>query len=114
MLVKEAKALARQWVMEEASRVPSFYGAFYHGSTNWLPDDATLPAASDMDVMVVLAEPNPPDKLGKLIYRDVMLEISYLPADQLQSPDIVLGQYHMAGSFRTPGIILDPSGQLTK
>jgi hypothetical protein len=114
MIVKDAKDAARQWVIEEASRAPGFYGAFYAGSANWLPDDAALPATSDVDVWVVLADPNPPDKLGKFIYRDVMLEVSYLPSDQLQSPDLILGDYHMAGSFRTPNIILDPSGHLTK
>ncbi len=81
---------------------------------NWLSDDAVLPAASDVDVMVVLAGPNPPGKLGKFIYRDVILEVSYLPSDQLQSPELILGRYNMAGSFRTPSIILDPSGQLTE
>ena len=114
MLVKQAKAVARQWVMAEGSRLPGFAGAFYHGSINWLPDDAVLPATSDVDVMVVLADANPPDKLGKFIYQDVLLEVSYLPGNQLESAEMILGKYHLAGSFRTPGIILDPSGQLTK
>ncbi len=113
MIVKHAKEVARQWVIEEVSKAPGFFGAFYHGSTNWLPDEAPFPATSDVDVMVVFADP-PPVKLGKFIYRDVMLEVSYLPRDQLQSPDLILGQSHMAGSFRRPGIISDPSGQLTK
>jgi hypothetical protein len=114
MIVKDAKEVARQWVLEEGSQTSGFCGAFYHGSTNWLPDDAPFPAASDVDIMVVLAEPNPTQKLGKFIYRDVMLEVSYLPADQLQSPDVVLGQSHLAGSFHTASIIADPSGQLTE
>ena len=114
VIVKHAKEVARRWVIEEASSTPGFSGAFYHGSTNWLLDDAPLPATSDVDVMVVLADPNPPDKPGKFIYRDVMLEVSYLPSDRLWSPELVLGQYHLAGSFRTPSIILDPSGQLTE
>jgi len=113
MLVKQAKEVARQWVMEEARNIPGFMGAFYHGSTNWLPGDATLPATSDLDLMVVFAEP-PPVKLGKFIYRDVLLEVSYLASDQLQSPARVLSDSHMAGSFREPGIILDPSDELTK
>lgn len=114
MLIKDAKAIAHQWVMEKATQLPGFYGAFYHGSSNWLAEDAILPATSDLDVMVVLADPNPPEKLGKLIYRDVMLEISYLASDQLQSAEQVLGQYHLAGSFQRPGIIADPSGRLTQ
>jgi hypothetical protein len=64
--------------------------------------------------MVVLAGPSPPDKLGKFIYRGVMLEVSYLPEDQVRSPDLILGHYHLAGSFRTASIILDPSGHLTR
>lgn len=114
MLVKDAKDTARQWVREEASRMPGFRGAFFHGSTNWLPDDATLPLASDVDVMIVLDDPDPPNKLGKFIYRDVLLEVSHLPSDQLRSPEVILGQSHMAGSFRTPGIIADPTGRLAK
>jgi hypothetical protein len=43
-----------------------------------------------------------------------MLEVSYLPDDELQSPERILGQSHMAGSFATPSVILDPSGELTR
>jgi hypothetical protein len=101
-------------VIEEASTAPGFAGAFLHGSINWLPDDAALPGSSDVDVMVVLAGGAPPDKPGKFIYRDVLLEVSWLPIDQLQSPERILGNYQLAGSFRAPGIILDPTGQLTE
>ena len=111
--IKEAKDVARRWVREEASGAPGFVGAFFHGSTNWLPDDALLPATSDLDVMVVLDDPNPPVKPGKFRYQDVLLEVSYLPSAHVRSPEIVLGRYQLAGSFRTPGIILDPSGRLT-
>jgi hypothetical protein len=114
MIIARAKDLARQWVIEEAGKTPGFCGAFFHGSANWLTDDAALPATSDLDIMVVLADPDPPAKLGKFIYRDVMLEVSYLPRDQLRSPEQILGDYHMAGSFRAPGIISDPSGQLAR
>jgi len=114
LIVKDAKDIARQWVIEEASKVPGFYGAYYAGSVNWLPDNAILPATSDVDVWVVHADPKPPDKIGKFIYRDVILEVSFQPSDQLQSPDRVLGDYHMAGCFKAPSIILDPSGQLTE
>ena len=112
MFVRDAKDAARRWVIEEASRAPGFNGAFYAGSTNWFPDDAVLPATSDVDVWVVLADPDPPEKPGKFMYRDVILEVSYLVDDQPGSPEEVLGDYHMAGAFRTPGIISDPSGKL--
>jgi hypothetical protein len=111
MRVGQAKALARQWVAEEAGALPGFAGAFYHGSATWLPDDAELPASSDLDVMVALDEP-PRVKLGKFVYHGVLLEISYLPAEQLESAERVLGSYHLAGSFRAASVIADPSGQL--
>jgi hypothetical protein len=114
MLVREAKEIAQQWVIEQASDTPGFSGAFYAGSTGWLPDDGVLPATSDLDLWVVLAERDPPEKLGKFIYRDVLLEVSYVGRGQLESPQAILGDYHMAGSFRTPCIIADPSGQLAK
>lgn len=114
MIVKDAKDAARRWVIEEARKVPGFYGAFFAGSTNWLADDAVLPATSDVDVMVVITDPDPPDKPGKFVYRGVILEVSYLPSNLFRSPELVLGHYHMAGGFRTPSVILDPSGQLTE
>jgi hypothetical protein len=114
MLVKDAKAIAREWVLAEGSKTPVFFGAFYHGSTNWLPDEAELPPSSDLDVMVVLNAPEPPDKPGKFDYQGVLLEVSYLSRDLLRSPEQVLSNYHMAGSFHAPGIILDPSEELSR
>jgi hypothetical protein len=113
MRVKQAKEIAQQWVREEARSAPGFVGAFFHGSTNWLPDDAALPATSDLDVMVVLDTPDPPVKPGKFVYRGVLLEVSYLPSDQVASSEQVLGRYDLAGSFRATGVILDPLGELT-
>jgi hypothetical protein len=114
VVVKEAKAVARQWVMEEASKTPGFTGAYYAGSIAWLPDDVTLPPSSDLDVMVVLADPNPADKLGKFVYQGALLEVTYLPGNLFQTPDRILGDYHLAASFSRPGIILDPSGRLAQ
>ena len=114
MLVRHAKAVARQWVIEEGSNVPGFHGAYFAGSTNWLPDNAALPATSDLDINVVFTGPNVPNERGKFVYRDVLLEVTPLSREQLQSPDLILGHYHLAGGFRTPSIILDPSGHLTE
>ncbi|HET7559139.1 MAG TPA: hypothetical protein VFK80_04185 [Limnochordia bacterium] len=113
MLVKEGKAAARAWVDANAETLPGFVGAFFHGSTHWLPEDAPLATGSDVDVMVVLHEP-PPVKLGKFTYRGVLLEVSYLPAEDVRSAEHVLGLSHLAGSFRAPGIIADPTGELTR
>jgi hypothetical protein len=112
MIVKQAKEIARQWVIDHAANTPGFAGAFYHGSANWLPDEAVLPVTSDLDVMVVYDTPEPPHKPGKFVYRDTLLEVSSLARDQLRSPEQILGHYQLAGSFQRPGVILDPMGWL--
>lgn len=112
MLVYKAKEIARQWVIEEASQVTGFTGAFFHGSINWLSEDSTLPFASDVDVMVVLDSATPPEKPGKLLHQGVIIEASYLPAEQVRSPEQVLGLSHLAGSFQAGSIIADPTGLL--
>ena len=114
MIVKDAKAIVRQWAIEAASQTPGFYGAFYAGSIGGLADGVSLPATSDVDVWLVVNDSAPPGKLGKFIYRRVLLDVSYMARDRLQSPELVLGDYHLAGSFRFANIILDPSGQLTR
>ena len=114
MIVRDAKDVARQWVIDVGSKTPGFLGAYQPGSTNWLPDDAEFPASSDVDIAVVLSQPDYVEKLGKFLYRDVILEVSYVPHDQILSPDQVLGNYHRAGGLRKPNIISDPSGRLTE
>jgi hypothetical protein len=114
MRIGQAKELARRWVHDEATGEPGFCGAFYHGSTNWHADETELPATSDFDVMVVHADPDPPAKPGKFLYRGLLLEVSCLAFEQLRSPDAILGNDQLAGSFRHPGIILDPTGRLTE
>jgi|SRR5215472_8452957 len=113
MRIKEARDAARRWVIEEASGVSGFCGEYAAGSTNWLSDDAELTTASDLDVMVVLADQNQTRRRHKFLYRETLLEVSYLGRDQLQSPEQVLTDYHLAPSFRTTKILLDPSGHLT-
>jgi hypothetical protein len=113
MKVKQAREAARQWMVEETSGIPGFCGAYTAGSTNWLPDDADLTEASDVDIMVVLAAKNRVGSRGKFFYHDTLLEVSYLGDDQFQSPEQVLNDYHLAPSFRTTKIIFDPLGRLT-
>jgi len=112
MFVHEAKALARQWVLTEANQIPGVQGAFYHGSINWLAEDAPLSATSDLDIMLVFAEP-PPVKVGKFVYHGLILEVSDLAWSALQSPEQILRTAHIAGSFKGPSIIADPTGRLT-
>lgn len=113
MLVGEAKAAARRWVAAEATGIPGFAGAFFHGSTNWMTDDEPFPDGSDLDVMLVLDGKPPPTKLGKFVHDGVLLEVSHLSREQLGTAAQLLGQYHLAGSFQGPSIIADPADFLT-
>ncbi|MFF4830296.1 hypothetical protein [Streptomyces sp. NPDC001315] len=112
MKLGPARSIAAEWVARHARSDAVFRGAYFSGSTVGLPDDAELPPSSDIDIVVITAEDEPPAKPGKLRYRDTLLEVSYLPWAQLVSADDVLASYHLAGSFRTDTIIDDPTGHL--
>jgi hypothetical protein len=111
--VDEAKAIARAWVHREAAGLPGFQGAYFAGSVNWLPDDADLPAASDLDVMVVRDGDGEVGGRRKLGHAGVLLEVSTIPLDRVRSPEQVLGDFALAGGFRVPSVIADPTGHLT-
>lgn len=118
MNLHQARAIARQWVVEEAAGMDGFHGAFLTGSAIWLPRTAAFPPTSDVDMMLVYDRPagsadDLPTAPGKFGFRDVVLEASWIPARELHSPDLVLGNYHLAGSFRSADHILaDPTGAL--
>jgi hypothetical protein len=114
MLVGQARAVARQWVIEQAAGLPGFHGAYFAGSVNRLPPDAVLPATSDLDINVVFTGPSSSLQRGKVVYGGVLLDLTPLPLQQLQSPDQILGDYHLAGGLATPSIISDPTGHLTR
>lgn len=114
MKVGPGRSTAAAWVARHARPGAGFRGAYFSGSTVGLPDNAELPPSSDIDIVVVTAEDDPPAKPGKLRYRDTLLEVSYLPWSQLQCADDVLASYHLAGSFRTDTIIDDPTGHLRR
>ncbi len=112
MRVGEARAAAADWVARYGRSVPGYRGAYFSGSTVGLPGDAELPATSDVDVVVVTDTPRPPAAPGKFGYQGAVLEVSHMPASQLERPEQVLGSYHLAGSFRTCTVIEDPGGLL--
>ncbi|MCM3718341.1 hypothetical protein [Fictibacillus phosphorivorans] len=114
MKVGTARAITAEWVMKHLSEEPWFRGAYFSGSTILLNEKEELPAASDLDVVVVMSHDETPLKLGKFRYEGVLIEITYLSWSQLQSVEEVLTDYHLAGSFRVNTIISDPTGHLEK
>ena len=112
--VGQARAAARDWVARHVSEVAGFGGAYVSGSTVGLPDSAELSPTSDLDVVVVTAGPGSPPKLGKVLYRGALLEISYQDWTELGTAEHLLGSYRLAGSFRVDTIIADPTGRLAR
>jgi hypothetical protein len=51
MRINQARDAARRWVIEEASALSGFSGAYTSGSTNWLSDDSNLTATSDLEAL---------------------------------------------------------------
>jgi len=114
MKVSLARNHAIEWVTNYASLKEGFRGAYFSGSTIELSQDTVLPSTSDIDIVIVTASDSPPLKLGKFLYKNTLLEVTYLSWDQLQIPEEVLTSYHLAGSFRVDTIISDPTGHLRR
>ncbi|MFF2889395.1 hypothetical protein [Paenibacillus sp. NPDC057967] len=114
MKVKDARKAAAEWIQAHAAPEEWFRGAYFSGSTIDMPDDAELPASSDVDIVVVTAEDEPPVKPGKLVFQDALIEVTLVSWNQLVSAEEVLASYHLAGGFRKDTIITDPTGQLRK
>ncbi|MDG4800806.1 hypothetical protein [Micromonospora sp. WMMD980] len=110
MRVGAARAVAVDWVRERMRSDPSVQGALFSGSTVGLPDDAVLPAWSDVDVLLVRGSPGA--KVGKFVHRGVLLEVSTVTWAEVGDPQDVLGSWVFAPMFRTDGMIADPSGRL--
>ncbi len=114
MKVGTARAIAAEWVTLHLSEKPWFRGAYFSGSTILQNENEDMSASSDMDVVVVMAHDEMPLKLGKFRYEGVLIEITYLSWNKLQSGEDVLTDYHLAGSFRVNTLISDPTGHLEK
>lgn len=114
MRARQAREIARQWAETEATAMPGLLGVYLAGSINWLPEDAELPATSDIDMMVVLAGPKPSLKPGKFPYQDALLEVSYQSADTFGSAEQLLANFQLSPGFRAGAVLLDPTGRLAE
>jgi hypothetical protein len=114
MLVRDARTIAREWVIEEGSRIPGFDGAYLLGSISSASDDAPFGATSDIDLKVILGLPAVDSLPHKFVFRGLVFDVAYAPSDEFGSPEAVLRSYPTAVHFAGPSVILDPSGKLTE
>lgn len=112
MRVDEAKRIAGAWVNDAFESDPRMLGAVLHGSVNWLRDDDELARSSDLDILVIREPGDEAAKPGKFRYRELLLEVSFLEAGAIATPEQVLGNYQLAGSFLGNGILADREGRL--
>lgn len=97
MKVGTAQKLAAEWVLQHASHRAGYQGAYFSGSTIGLSTEAELPETSDIDVVIITKQDDPPLKLGKFIYHGILVEVTYLSLNQLSSAEEVLASNHLAG-----------------
>ena len=114
MQVSQARQIARTWATTHGPDLPGFTGAYLAGSIVTMPDTAELPPSSDVDLHIVIDDDDPPIKPGKFIHEGMLLEVSLIPHQAVQSPRDVLGNIHLSGCFRYPAILLDPTGELAR
>jgi len=112
MKVRDARVIAKEWIGQESVKWDGFQGAVFHGSINWLSDDANISASSDVDMLIVVDVP-PRQLPGKRIYRNLLLEASWITAAEVQTPEQLLARYPLAASFKKENILLDPTGRLS-
>jgi hypothetical protein len=105
--VSAARAAATDWIQRHAGVEPGFVGAYFSGSTIYLPDDADVPVGSDVDVMVV-SEREDASGRTKFVHRGALIEVSHHPWSKFASLDTVPS----AHSLRLDSIIADPGGRL--
>jgi hypothetical protein len=108
--VGAARAAAADWVRRHAAGEPGFVGAYFSGSTVYLPDDAEVPVGSDVDVMVVTEREGAVHSRTKFIHGGVLIEASRYPWSVFDSIDTVPS----AHSLRLDSIIADPGGRLAE
>ena len=114
MQASQARDIARQWVDDAATGLTGFRGALWHGSIITLPDDATVQASSDIDIVLVVDDPEPQPKLGKIDQQGVLLDVSYVRWADVGSAEHLLADHSLAPTFRNPEIIADPMGDLAR
>jgi|GEM_PF-3678899 len=98
MLIKNAKRLAWEWV-ECYAQDRRILGAYLCGSVIDMEERATLPWTCDVDIHLVIDGEEPSEKPGKLLYKDVLLEVSFIQKGSLFPAEKLLAAYEIVGAL---------------
>lgn len=113
MLVKEAKAIAREWVAKHFQSVDGGIGAVLAGSINYRQDSAVWPDGSDIDIWLYRSGRCTPGPM-KFGYRGVIVEPSMHSSDCFDDIEAILGHPHESPHLVRGEILADPRGAIAK
>jgi hypothetical protein len=114
MNVAQAITAAREWVGLHGRQVPGFRGAHLMGSILSMPTDAPFPPFKDVDIMLVLENPQGEEQKGtqEISYHGFLLECGTLSIEQYRSPEKVLSNPELACNLAVNSILSDPASLL--
>lgn len=116
MKIDTARRVATAWVKTHGAATPGYAGGWFGGSTPSMSAGSSVPAGSDIDVVILLDRPGVPPKPGKFLHQEVLLEVTWLPLSILSPLESLLVDYHVGNSLWCAGkdafIIDDPTGAI--
>lgn len=110
--IKDSRAIAAKWLDENCNSLNGYVGGYLSGSTAWGDPDAEFRLGSDVDLFVVVDGQAMPERPGKTLVDDVVLEINFIDWNSISNPDDILSDYHLAGAFVCDGLLRDPDGRI--
>jgi len=111
-MVSQVVELAREWVELEGRKTPGFHGAYLLGSILDMPENASFATYRDVDLGIVVPDGSGHDsgrKNDELLYRGLILEISYHELERFRSLEAVLSDPEYTSCFAVDCILSDPT-----
>lgn len=110
---RQAEEAARLWVAQTGRFFPGAVGAYLSGSCLTAPQ-GQWPDSSDVDVVLVLEGPLPPQKPGKFRYLGVLLEVTCLRAEDFCREETLLSAHYLVYALSRGIPLWDPIGLLAQ
>lgn len=113
MKVSQAIEIAKEWVEENAGQLPGFCGAYLAGTLSHLHQDASFPNYKDVDVNVIVKDPDQlPVRKAQQLYKGLVVDSEFQAFEEYRSPQAVLSSAANAPNVVAGTILADPQGLL--
>ena len=111
--VERTIALTREWLTLHGSAIPGFRGAYLVGSILRMPTGAPFPAASDVDLHILLQSGSRPmDENLEVCYKGVPIECGFWDFEAHCDASAMLADPRFAPNLAITQILADPTGKL--